>query len=830
MINFVLFTILFSVLWIGVYLLVRSRNSYLSALKALEKENLSLKNEIVQLEDNIKNEDLYNRSYLLSLLEISLDEKIILINLNSSDVFTTKSLLKELKIVRKGINKLDDFLDLIQVDYKIFLQKKFDLLISDGTSFDTEVQFYPKFSSKFKYNINVRVIQLNGQKVLKIRLYDTEEIKRLKDQLDHQVRMLDEILGSTPDQFLRFDNNGKCIFANVKAMRDLGYSNDTLVGQHISELEFFENFHGKLLRQIQSVIATGHSLKGNLQILTMDGLMQYEYDLVPNYDVSRNLHSVLATFRDITLQKEYERQLMDAQTRAIKSAKVKSEFLANMSHEIRTPLNSIIGIADLLLESELTRDQRNYVNIFQGACSTLLQLVNDILDFSKIEAGQMKFESIECNIEELVFESFHLVSRTASEKGLPVLVNISHDCPREFIGDPTRIKQIIFNLVSNAIKFTNDGHILILVDYSKSEHKYKISVKDTGIGISKEKISTIFSNFSQADTTISRLYGGTGLGLSISSKLVQLMGGSLGVKSVEGEGSEFYFDMFVELNQANEKQHVKYKTSQNIVILESIDIHFNYLRSLFIDNIEINRFNDLNQLKSYITERPTFIDHLIVTNHSVKNDLDEFKKLLSNNVKVNNCIYLVDQFTKPELSKYFGADSAVKLINLPFNKERLFEVLDNSEAVHIEEEFKKETYSIASDKKFKILLVDDSEANLNLLSLFLKKVNCEIALATNGQEALEAFDKDEYDLIFMDIQMPILDGYQATENIRKKEKENRVGPTPIIALTANVMQENVNQCYLAGCDYYLSKPVRKEVFLKTISNILDGNMPEKESA
>ena len=386
--------------------------------------------------------------------------------------------------------------------------------------------------------------------------------------------------------------------------------------------------------------------------------------------------------------KKSQTDLLEAKGKAEEASRAKSEFLSSMSHEIRTPMTSIISVVELLSDSPLNEDQQNSVRILKGASENLLALISDILDLSKIEAGHLELEEVEFGLEELLFETVSFMGVSARGKGLELSYHVEPEIPIKFIGDPKRLRQIIFNLLSNALKFTKEGRIDINV--SKRETKDDITelefyIKDTGIGIPEDKLDVIFKKFTQADSSTTRKFGGTGLGTTISKSLVEAMGGSIWAESELGKGSTFYFTLKLETAKTAKKE------------------------------------------KGTKRKEP-----------------------------------------------------------------------------------------IPWERPLRILVVEDSEDNLNLILMHLKKTPHVVDTAENGKVAVEKFQAGSYDLVLMDMEMPVMDGYMATKEIRKWEATKKKRPTPIVALTAHALKEHEQKAMDAGCTGYFTKPFRKQAFLETI--------------
>lgn len=536
--------------------------------------------------------------------------------------------------------------------------------------------------------------------------------------------------------------------------------------------------------------------------------------------------------RNIVIERKVEEQTKElalARDQALDASRIKSEFLASMSHEIRTPLNAIIGMSDLLSETTLTREQKKYIDVFRKAGDTLLALVNDILDLSKIEAHQLVLEYISFDLIEVIEESVEIYALKASEKGVELLTQIDADIKAIRKGDPSRLRQIILNLISNALKFTDHGEIVVSVEKDREsgdDNFLRFSVSDTGIGIPKKKLEAIFASFTQVDSSTTRKYGGTGLGLTISRSLTQMMDGRIWVESEEGQGSTFYF--VIKLDVAK---------SQDAMPRRIMDLQGK--RVLVVDDNTTNRMILNNQLSTcgalveesengkvaleVITrmaqEKQKFDVILVDCRMPVMDGFELIENMKTLKLDLNTVLMLSssDLNENIERAKDLGIGGyLVKPIKrIELIQQLGYAVTEKKSAVISQGQ---EQVVAREVRPLNILLVEDNPDNRLLIRAYLKKLPYQLDEAENGQAAVDMFQKSDYDIVLMDVQMPVMDGHQATRLIRAWEAESARTPTPIISLTAHAIKEEIDKCLAAGCDTHLAKPVKKATLIETIQS------------
>jgi two-component system, sensor histidine kinase and response regulator len=678
---------------------------------------------------------------------------------------------------------------------------------------------------------------------------DVTAQKRAEEVRREREERFRTILENMEDGYFELDLAGRLTFFNKTVTHFLGYDGDEAQGMEFSNIvapqdkkRLFEVFH--------RIYETGESSKlTEWQILRKNGEGAYVEAIISLIrDGQGNPVGFRGVGRDVGERKTVEEALHRAKEAAEAANRAKSEFLANMSHEIRTPMNAILGMAELLSETPLTRDQQKYVQIFRDAGENLLTLINDILDLSKVEAGQVTLEAVPFDLGETIERTGEILGMRAGDKGLDLVCHIQPDIPMDVIGDPLRLRQIITNLIGNAVKFTEAGEILLEVKAAPqanaiSDERIDVvfSITDTGIGIPVDKVDSIFDKFTQADTSTSRKYGGTGLGLAITRYLVELMGGKLSVRSELGMGSVFSFT--IRLPRQREAQPRE----------ESAPFDLRHVSILVVDDNATNRLivreflapggatvaeaaNGKEGLRlmheAFDAGEPY---RLVILDHQmpVMDGMEMARRIKDDPDLRTAVLILLTSLHRTEDAENAKQLGFVQILFKPIKRADLREAVTQalgrrklSGALPEQEEEKQlptPTVAPPMQQSLRILLAEDNEDNRTLVWMYLKNTPHEMQMAENGQLALDRFiNNGPFDLVFMDVQMPVMDGYTATRAIRVWEEEQGRERTPIVALTAYALKEDIQKSLDAGCDGHVTKPLKKATFLNAIAQYTAG--------
>jgi two-component system sensor histidine kinase/response regulator len=539
---------------------------------------------------------------------------------------------------------------------------------------------------------------------------------------------------------------------------------------------------------------------------------------------------------------EHLEDIIEKRTKELKQAKnvaeaatrAKSEFLANMSHEIRTPMNAIIGYSELALKTNLSAKQYDYINKTETSAKSLLGIINDILDFSKIEAGQMKMESTDFKLDDVMNNIANIVSIEATKKGIVLLNTITHDVPLALIGDPLRLGQVLANLANNAVKFTEAGHILIkaeLLDMDEKHCTIQFTVRDTGIGMTREQVGKLFTAFSQADVSVTREYGGTGLGLTISKRLVELLNGDISVESSPGAGSTFSFTAAFARQPKERERRLLIPADlagHKVLIVDdnqtAREILTEQIKSFGLETSAVESGEEaIRELKVAASEKPYGLV-LIDWKTPGKDDI-ETAKLISEDNELGNAqvIIMVTAFGQEEVMKRAEEVGINTFLIKPVNQSLLFDTIMQSFGRNVSSidyiRSDQVNHPKIMDGMFgaRVLLVEDNIVNQLLAVEILRGAGLVVDVANNGKEAVEAVAGSDYDLVLMDIQMPAMGGYEATRMIRA---DARYTSLPIVAMTAHAMQGAREECLEAGLDDYVSKPIDPDQLFSVLARCL----------
>ena len=685
----------------------------------------------------------------------------------------------------------------------------------------------------YKYRLSVKGIE----EIEHLALAFNEMTIELQDKQDFLTRTEKKFRGifeNAVEGIFQMMPDGRFLDVNPAMARILGYASQTellaeitdmarqtfvtpddlsrfrhILAEELQIIDFETQLYQKTGRKIWCSISARAVFDTEGEVLIKGDLLYYE-----------------GTLLDISNRKERE-HAEHARNAAEMANQAKTDFLARMSHEIRTPMNAILGMAEMLQNSPLSPEQKRYVDLFSSSGKLLLSIINDILDFSKIEANQLAIEFIEFDLVEVIENIGKTLSFKAHEKALEFVIHIEPDVPRYVFGDPVRVQQILMNLTGNAIKFTEKGEVVLKVATDhKQMNSYIFSVEDTGIGIDQSYHATIFDSFSQADTSTTRHYGGTGLGLAISKKLVALMKGRLWFDSEPNRGTSFYFSLTLESADRDDPPTRKLQKfiGKNVMIIESNIRSAKALEArLKYWHMHVNCFDCAkNVLEHFNTSlEPSQPDIIFVNQYLPDDDPFALKEKIMQGLSLKPLFIILfssnNEIAKKEKAKQSGYDAFLNKPIMISDLDRALDISTRDKRVEKPKILPNKITILKALKPLHILVADDHLSNRKVIEMFLKNDPVILDFAINGQEAVEKFLSKPFDIIIMDMEMPVLNGLKATQKIRHIEAEqNKEVTIPIIFLTAHALDEHQNQCFEVGGTACLTKPVKYQKLIETI--------------
>jgi len=656
------------------------------------------------------------------------------------------------------------------------------------------------------------------------------ERQRVVETLTRSLDEYERLVVALPDPAFVLDRNGTLKKWDEQLKIVSGFSPDELLDLPVLTL-FPEDEHALVRQALSTAFVVGTSaIDGHL--LRKDGTtIPYHWKNTICKDHAGQPLGLIGIGRDMTVPKQTEATLQQAKEMAEQSSRAKSEFLANMSHEIRTPMNGIIGMNDLLLDTALTVEQLDYVETVKSSAETLLSLLNDILDFSKIEARKLDLEKVEFSLHDLLGDTVKALAFRAHQKAIELLYEISSDVPDVVTGDPVRLRQVLTNLIGNALKFTEQGEVTVQIETVQDigeDVTLCFAVRDTGIGIPKDKQQRVFESFSQADASVTRKYGGTGLGLAISVQLVRLMHGHMWLESEENQGSTFFFTAkFAKGTPKELPASVQFDVLRGMPILVVDDnathrriLHTTLMRWKMEPKLTTHAEEALAQIQQATAQGTPFPFILLDSSLPDNSSLILAQQIKAEASPTSRLLLMLTSIEQKEDRTQYEALGVTGFLTKPLRSTELPGALLRALGKEVPEPRKtKKPFTQQSQRPLRLLVAEDNPVNQKLAIRVLQKWNHEVAIARNGQETYDILLRDAtFDAVLMDVEMPVMNGFEATTKIRTHEQTARTH-IPIIAMTAHAMVGDKERCLAAGMDGYIAKPLRPDELFAILEGI-----------
>jgi PAS domain S-box-containing protein len=644
-----------------------------------------------------------------------------------------------------------------------------------------------------------------------------EAVRRREADLRRQKEYYESLLALSPTAIVTIDLDDRVTSWNPAAERLFGYTREEAIGRDVDDLVAASDEIRVEARELDEQVEAGRDVRLSTRRTRKDGtLVDVDVRAAPVY-VGNEVVAVCALYHDIS-------QLLDARRAAEAATEAKSAFLATMSHEIRTPMNAVIGMTELLLTTDLTSEQRQFADVIRTSGDALLLIINDILDFSKIEAGKLELELQPFVVGDCIESALDIVAASAAAKGLELACLVDPDAPDAVVGDPARLCQIVVNLLTNAVKFTDRGEVVLTVAPTEvaepGAHKLLFSVTDTGIGIPAERMDSLFESFTQVDASTTRRYGGTGLGLAISKRLTELMGGRMWAESEVGKGSTFHVALPMEAatHGPTARADTDVLGGKRILVVDDNATNREVVKRLALTwGMAPRDTHSAHEALEWIRGGERY-DVAVLDLQMPELDGAMLARAIQSELGADTFPLLLLTSLGGGMGEHGSGAAFAGQVAKPIKASQLYEalvgVLETGTAAAREDEEPRPPSEDRPHLPLRVLVAEDNAVNQRLALLLLERLGYSADLARNGVEAVEAVSARPYDVVLMDVEMPDLDGLEATRRIRD-ELHGRQAPR-IIAVTANAMQGDLDACLAAGMDDYLTKPIRLEALASAL--------------